>query len=227
MVHAFKTRWLVWDGNDPSGGAPNGAGDPPANGTPPQGGEEKTFTQADLDRIVSERLAREGRKDDKAIEKLVAERLQAELDKAKLSEAERYKLEKEQAEQGARDATAKANARLLAAEAKVQALAAGVDPNYADDVLTLAKISGESFLTDGEPNVTAIRASIDAVLKDRPFYKAGNQQPFGSDGGGNNTTPTGQRDKLQQQIADAYKRGDNVAAIALRDQLFTLEQARG
>lgn len=71
--------------------------DPPAD--PPNGGEpEKRFTQADIDRIVKERIERERKKAEEAIAK---EREEAE--KKKLEEANEYKTlyEKEKAEKEA------------------------------------------------------------------------------------------------------------------------------
>ncbi len=183
----------------------------------------KTFTQAELDEIIRKRLEREGKKTQAEIDRLVNARVQAELERQKLSAEEQAKLRAQEAEQKAAAAIAQANARLVASEAQIVALAAGVNPEYVNDVLTLAGISGEKHVKDGEPDVDAIRASINAVLEKRPFFKAGaGQQDFGRDlGSGNATAPT--QVQLQQQYAEALKKGDIPLALRLKDQLFELQ----
>lgn len=61
--------------------------------------DEKTFTQADIDKIVNERLAREKKKIEKANEEKYQAQLKAELEEseklAKMSEAERLKAQAE------------------------------------------------------------------------------------------------------------------------------------
>lgn len=184
----------------------------------------KTFTQADVDKIIADRLAREQRTRDKAIADAVAAGVQAELDKQKLSNEERLKLEKDEATKQAADIMAKATARLLTAEAKAQALAAGANPEYLDDVLALANIAGDKYLKDGEPDGDAIKAAIAAVIDKRPFYKAGAPSNFGSEFGGGKTPPS-KIEQLKQQIADANKAGDFAASIALTDKLSALQSA--
>ncbi len=182
-------------------------------------GDGKTFSQADLDKVVSDRLARAQKKWDTDHAAAVQAAVQAELDKQKLSNEERLKLEKDEADKRAATATQTANARLLKAEAKVVALAAGVNPEFVDDVIALAKVEGDSFFTDGEPDPVKIKASVDAALVKRPFYKAGNSgQGFGSDmGGGHGGTSTVQQ--LEQRISEARKAGDISLSMALTDQL--------
>jgi hypothetical protein len=185
----------------------------------------KTFTQADVDKIIADRLAREQRKAAQTVEETVAQRLADELQRRELSESERLKLEKDEATKQAADVMARANARLLAAEAKAQALAAGVNPQYVDDVLALAKVTGDAFLTDGEPNADAIKTAVTAVLDTRPFYKAGAQSAnFGGEFGGGKGAIT-QRDQLLAGIKEANTAGDFPRSIALSDQLAALQHA--
>jgi hypothetical protein len=149
------------------------------------------------------------------------------LKQQQMSEAERLKLEKDQADARAAAATQTANAKLLRAEAKGVALAAGVDPKYVDDVILLAKVQGESFFTDDDPDPAKIRASIDAVLADRPFYKGGaGGGDFGRDlGGGHGTQVT--LAGLQQQYAEALKGKNVTLAMTLKNQIFELQHPKG
>lgn len=219
MIGAFRTRWLTWDGGDPAGGTdPNAAGnaDPSAG----QSGE-KTFTQAELDAIIQKRLDREGKKSEAEVQRLAEARAQELLKQQQMSEAERLKLAKDEAEQRAAQTIAQANARLLKAEAKAQALAAGVNPEYVDDVLALAQISGDAYLDNGEPSADKIRTSINAVLEKRPFYKAG-ATAYGSEitPGQTGTTLA----SLQQQYQEAQKAGDVSRMMSLTNQITELRK---
>lgn len=71
----------------------------------------------------------------------------------------------------AEGATQTANARLIAAEAKVQAAALGVKPDRVSHALKLADLSTITVGEDGEPNAVAIKAALEAVVKDLPELK--------------------------------------------------------
>lgn len=117
--------------------------------TDTSGDTGKAFTQADVDRIVSERVARERAKfaDYGDLKKRAA---------AAMTEQERAVAEAEQ--RGAKSATDKVSARLVRAEFRAAA-ANRVDPDalaaYLEDV-DLRKFVGD----DGEPDVKAIEARI-------------------------------------------------------------------
>jgi hypothetical protein len=123
-------------------------------------GAEKTFTQAELDEIIGKRLARE-RKD-------WLRQLEDETKKAAMTEGEKLKTEKEEAEKKAASAEAAANKRAIRAEAKVQALAAGIKAERLDHALKLADLAEITVGDDGEPDANAVKKAIDAIVKDFP-----------------------------------------------------------
>lgn len=221
----LRRGWFLSpDGDGGSNADPNAGGD---GGTTPPAGGDKTYTKADLDAEVSKaieaRMAREAKAREKAVSDAIEARLAEELKKREMSEAERLKVEKDEADKRAATATASANAKLLRAEAKGVALSAGVDPKFVDDVITLAKVEGESYFTDGDPDPAKITTSINAVLADRPFYKGGaGGQDFGRDlGGGHGTQVT--LAGLQQQYAEAEKVKDVTRMMSLKNQMFDLQ----
>jgi hypothetical protein len=218
FTNPFRTH-ICFDGGEPTGGAdPNGAGGaPPAAGTPPENeGGDKTFTQAELDEIINKRLGRERTKLRSEIEAEQAEKAR----QAQMTEVEKLKSAKDQAEANAQTATKAANARIVKAEAKVLAAQLGVDPKFVGDVIALSGIKGDELGEDGEPDKTALTASINAVLKDRPFYKAGsgNVTAAGRDIGGGNTQT------IDEQMAGALAKGDLVTYLALQNKKFNIGQ---
>lgn len=120
----------------------------------------KTFTQDELDQIIQRRLARE--------RKQWEQQLEEERKKAKMDEAERLRVEKEDAEKRAQEAHAAANQRIIAAEAKVQAVALGVKPERVAYALKLADLSEVEVGDNGDPDTAAIKTAIEAVLNDLP-----------------------------------------------------------
>lgn len=143
-----------------------------------KGEEEKTFTQADVDKLIKERLARE-KKGQPSKEELKAfkewqynQKTNEEKNAEKITAAETKVKE--------------AEARATALEAKVSALSKGVKADSVDDVVTLAK----AMVDDDTP----IDKAIDKVLKKYPSFK-GEQQSnkgfkvgSGGDGGSSKNT---------------------------------------
>jgi hypothetical protein len=126
----------------------------------PETTEEKTFSQADVDRLISERIKRERRN--------YAQELENEKKKAAMDESERLKLEKEQAETRAIEATTKANQRIINAEAKAIAASAGVKADKLPYLNKLVDLSNVEIDENGNPDTSTIKAAIDGVLKDFP-----------------------------------------------------------
>lgn len=136
--------------------APGSGGGTPAPTTPPAGGNSgKTFTQEELDAIISERLERD-RKAREAEAKQKAER-------EKMDAEQRAQAEKKEAEERA----AAAEARALAAERRAALAGHVVDPAAAIKLL-----DPEKHL-DRDGNVV-----VEKLLKDFPFL-APQQQPKG------------------------------------------------
>jgi len=145
---------------------------------------EKTLTQADVDRVVADRLARERQKfadyDDL---KSKAAKL-AELEAANQSEAEKLAAKADAAEKKAADLIART------AKAEVKALADGF-ADRDDAVLMLGDLS--QYVKDGDVDTDAIKTALADVLTKKPHLAAvtgpRNPQPDGSQGRGGTSGP--------------------------------------
>ena len=170
----FDLQLFADDGGDnPNAGGNDGGqetgdgGQGHAGTTPTDGG--KTFTQAELDAIIAKRLARE--------RKAWEQQLEEERRKAAMTEAERLRAEKEEAERRAQEAQQQAAQRLVQAEAKVVAMELGVKPDRIPYVLRLADLSSVDVDENGQVDATALRAAIEAVLRDVPELKGATAAP--------------------------------------------------
>lgn len=147
----------------PEGGpAPAAAIEPTANPAPPAADEGKTFTQADVDRIIAGRLSKYSDYDD----------LKAKV--GALEESTKTDLERE-IEKARNEARAEVqtgvNARLVAAE--VRALAAELA--FRDPADALAQLSAGGKLAeapvgdDGSVDGAAVKAELEALAKSKPY----------------------------------------------------------
>ena len=131
-------------------------------GTPPAGTEEqtaeRTFTQADVDRIVAERLARAEKKEAKAEQE--AEATQAEAIEAAVTAAVEE-----------REASLRAEFARERVADKVEAMAAGRFADVEDARLRLASRVDE-FVKDGQVDSEAITKALDEVLDKHPHLAA-------------------------------------------------------
>ena len=157
-------RLMEADGGAGGTGDNTGTGEEASEGQEGTGeggeSEEKTFTQADVDKLIKERIARE-KKNQLPKEELKAyqewkesQKTEAEKQSEALTNAEKAKLEAEE--------------RANSLEAKVTCLTKGVNANSVDDVVILAK----AMVTD---EVT-IEQAIDKVLEKYPSFKGEQQQ---------------------------------------------------
>lgn len=120
---------------------------------------------------VGRRIAEERTKAAATAKKAAEDEAKTAADRAKMDETDRLKAEKADADKTATDAVAKANTRVITAEAKVQAVEAGADPKQLAYVLRLADLADVKVDDDGEPDAKAIRKIIDKVLTDVPALK--------------------------------------------------------
>lgn len=153
--------------------------EPPAEPTPPaepNATPAPTYTQADIDRIVGERLAREKAKADKAVEEA-----KAEAERKRLEEASEFKALYEQSQARIAEIEAQAKASELAAKKQTLLLEAGYAADKLADVLP--------FITGADDD--EVKAAIErfkAVAPPTPAYvdpaTGGNnrQQPEQKDG---------------------------------------------
>jgi hypothetical protein len=172
------------------GGQPSSAGGTPSGGQP--GGQpEPKFSQADLDRIIGERLASERAAWQKKLDDA------AEL--AGKSETEKLQTQLEQANNRATETQQKAAQRVARTEAKIAAQSLDARPDRLDAILKQADLS-KAVRDDGEVDDAAVRTAVEAVLKDYPEWKKSSttSQSGGElNGGGGNGKPTFTRKQLE------------------------------
>lgn len=189
---------------DTDGAAGQGAPtDPPAGGPPPDPksgeGESKTFSQAEVDRIVQERLARAKAKPPADYEDLKAAAAKlAEIEEANSSELEKAQRRATEAEEAAKALKEQHSSyqidtaiRLAAIEAKA------ADPG---DVVKLLDRDGVTIGDDGQ--VTGVEDAVKGLLKAKP-HLVGQQGPTGDgDGGRRGSSAPGQLTRADvQQLA--------------------------
>lgn len=188
----------------------------------------KTFSQADLDRIVTDRLARanKGREDyDDLKAKLTAlEQAEADREKAKLSETERLEAEKADALKAAEEAKterdkalASANQRLIKAEFKTLARDLNVRQDALDDAYVLANLRDVNVDDDG--NVVGVVEAVKALIDAKPYLvekPSAQPKPIGSPSG---KTDDDERRTLEQQLSDAKKAKDFSKVIEISNKL--------
>lgn len=192
---------------------------PPASTEPPKSdegnkdganaGNDGKLTQAQVDAIVKDRLAREREKykDFDAI-KSKAEQFD------KLDEASKSELEKAQGEANKWKSEAEsaiARAETLARRAAVIAEASKQQALVPDDVFAL--IDRSALKIDNDGNVEGVADAVKAVLDARPHFKMTRQQQFGSADGGTQSGGGPSGTFTRSQIADPTFFAANRAAI--------------
>jgi hypothetical protein len=174
----------------------------PPKPTPPPGGE-KTFTQADLDRIINERLTRQ--------EKTLGDKL-AELFGGKPADgggAVKPEAVLQQAQQMLDTARTTANT----ATAEALAAAAGIKPERIATFIGLANLTGvlkDVDQNDGVAVKAAIKAAVDAKAAEFPEWKTTTAPP--ASGGDRSGAPGGKKTYTRVQL-DAMTQ-DELAANA-------------
>jgi len=181
----------------------------PTTTEPPAG--DKSFTQADVDRIVAERLARAKTTPPADYEALKAakEKLDA-LEAAQQTETEKLQLRAEAAEKAAQAAQERAAGALKRAAVVAAATRAGaVDP---DAVFALLDPSAVTVGDDGQ--VTGVDDAVKALLETKQYLvgKPTTPTPGGADGGPRGKQAgTISREDLKNmtstEIAEAHKAG--------------------
>ena len=122
--------------------------------------EEKTFTQADVDKLIQDRIAREKKN------QLSKDELKAYQDWKESQKTEEEK--KSEALTNAEKARLAAEEKATALEAKVTCLSKGIIATSVDDVVILAKAMVTEEVT--------IEQAIDKVLEKYPSFKGEQQQ---------------------------------------------------
>lgn len=147
------------------------------------GDADRTFTQADVDRIVQERVARVKNTPPADYDQLKAAAAELEqLRDAERSELERANGRAESAEQAAAAATDRANRALKRAGLVSAAVEAGaVDPATVADLL----LASDQVNVSDDGDVTGAEEAVQALLESKPFLVGKNQPRTPSGDGGN------------------------------------------
>lgn len=186
-----------------AGSQTTGTGDGAGDGA---GKEEKKFTQTDIDDAVEKRLARERKKWEREQQKQQQATQTAQQSASGTGDGTQQQAaqQTQQPKDDSAEKIAKVNRRLVAAEAKTAAIAAGAKPDRADYVVRLADLSKVDVDEDDGPDTDAIKKAIDKVLKDMPEFKAtpddgknggSGFQQIGADG-----STQGAHQQTQQQV---------------------------
>lgn len=170
-------------GDGGSGGAGGEGGEGGAGGSGGDEGNERTFKQAEVDRIVQDRLARDRAKfaDYDDLKKKAEE-----FDK--LQDEQKTELEKEReraakAEQERDSVLAEAKETRL--RAALLAEAAKADRKVVDAEAVIALLDRSSLELDADGNPKNAKEAVDSLLEQRPYLVAGNggARPGGADQG--------------------------------------------
>lgn len=185
---------------------------PPEGGTPPAGTDpgsngngSKTFTQAELDRVVQERISRERSKYDgfddlkrKAAEfDRIQEEQKSEIEKAATRAA------KEAAEKTKAEVDATWGLRIVRSEVRVAAAGKLADPEDAVRFLDVAAFKADQ---DGNVDTKAIGTAIDELVKAKPYLAANGTQKRPNFDAGTRTPASGGED-MNSVIRRALGRG--------------------
>lgn len=174
-----------------------------------QAGDGRSFSQADLDRIVSERVTAERKRHEQAIAD--------EREKAGKSAEEKAALEQQQRERDAKEKITAAQTRAVQAEAKGVARDLGARPDRLAAILKQADLT-EAMSDDGDLDEAKVKAAVEAVLKDYPEWKAekGTTKSGGElGGGGGEGKPTFTRKQIQDMSSEErVRRIDEINAAA-------------
>lgn len=182
---------------------------PAADPTSTQDGqpETKTFTQADVNRIVGERTARER---DKYADYDDLKAKATQFDTIEAQNATELEKAVKQADTAARaDVSAKTNLRLVRAEARAVAASMHFHDPADAAVLLGPNLGGVKVNDDGDVDETAVKALVEQLAKDKPHLvktDPGKPQPLPGQGQNQSHSASGR----EQGLAEARKRfGDH------------------
>jgi hypothetical protein len=150
--------------------------------------KEKSFTQADVDKLVKERLAREKKKYEKEIETF-RKNISGEKDSSE-GEGEGKKVVNEETLKAQKLLEA-SQRTMIESKAIVEAVTLGVDPQYTKDVVRLADLADITVDENGVVDTSAISSKISEVVGRIPMFKASNKES--EDGSGFKVGGTGNK----------------------------------
>lgn len=175
--------------------------------------EGLTMSQADLDALVERRLGKAKRKwDDEA---------KTYADRVKMDEAERAKAERADAEKVSAEKVKGANTRMIKAEAKSAALAAGVKADRLSRFLRNVDLDNVDVDDDGNLDEKAVADAVKAALADVPEFAAtGNGNGAGkgasAEFNGNGNTRKFTKDDIAKMSVDEFEKNEKEIMAQMR-----------
>ncbi|WP_139074660.1 scaffolding protein [Paenibacillus elgii] len=183
--------------------------------------------QAEIDRMVSDRLARQAKKyadyDDLKTKVTTFEQAEEDRLKAAMSEKDRLEAEKAEALKKAEEAEGKAqstldaaNKRMIKAEFRALARELGVRADALDDAFVLADLTAVTVDDDG--NIDGVQGAVEALLKAKPYLVAEAKTKPKTIGEPSNPTQD-EIKTLEQQLAEAQKKKDFSKVVELSNKI--------
>lgn len=142
---------------------------------------ERTFTQAEIDRMIENRLARERKKSQQGNNNTAqGDQEQSTENNAGNGTTTTVEVDvTEDARQQANAIIAQANQRLIQAIAQSEATKLSINPDYVADAVRLADLSKVTVNDDGTVDTKSITTALEAVLTRMPVLKASVEAPAG------------------------------------------------
>lgn len=165
---------------------------------------EKKFSQADLDRIVQDRVARAKPADYDEI-KARAAKLD-ELEAGQKSDLQKAVERAEKAERKLSETEAKANSILKRAAILAEAAQVASDP----EIVVALLVSSEDITVSKDGEVEGVKEAVKELLKGKPILKKGSTGSSGGEFGGNNQM------SIDEEIAKLTEKGDHEGAMRLK-----------
>ncbi|AWB45282.1 scaffolding protein [Paenibacillus sp. CAA11] len=186
---------------------------------------EKTFTQAELDQIIADRIARERKKvekfadyDDIKAKLTDLEKAEEARKKAELTETERLQAELEEARKKAQEAEeakngalTAANQRLINAEFRALAREHKIPADRVAAALKLADLSGATVGDDGNPQ--GVEDAIKALVEANPYLvetAPDKPKPIGGPSGGTATSADKTKEQLLAEAANKARKSGRI-----------------
>ena len=156
----------------------------------------KTFTQAEVDRMIENRLARERKKSQQGNNNAAQGTQQEQTTNNPVEGTTTVEVDvTEDARQQANAIIAQANQRLIQAIAQSEATKLNINPDYIADAVRLADLSKVTVSDDGTVDTKSVATALGAVLERMPVLKAVAEAPAGGfkvgGQGGNSQTDNG------------------------------------
>lgn len=149
--------------------------------------------QEEFDDILAKRVA-------KAV-KNAQDEARTKAEREKMDETERLKAELADRDTATTAAIAKANERIVTADAKVAATEAGVKADRLAAFLRITDLAGIEVDDDGNVDAKALKKAVDSTLKDFPEFKGTAAGPGRAGGRHNGDQPEGRAANLEDAVS--------------------------